>query len=191
MNDQQPYGAPPFQARPPRQRPGAGKIVGLGCLGLIGLVVLVGAVGAAVGGSGHVKAAATPSAAKTGATEGRSSAGKAEDAKQNGTPKGDAPAHTVVFKVWGSAPAGALGGLDITYGSDTDTRKGTFRKGRFEATLPLKDQALYVDVMAQLQGSGDINCSVTVDGKTKNAHASGGYTICNAQLSSDLTGGWR
>ncbi|MEW1772702.1 hypothetical protein [Streptomyces sp. NPDC086777] len=191
MNDQQPYGAPPFQEQPPRRKPGAGRIVGLGCLGLVGLVVVVGAIGAAVGGSGHDRTAAPPSATKTGAAAGRSSAEKADDAERNGTPKGDARADTVVFKVWGSAPAGALGGLDITYGSDTDTRKGTFKNGRFEATLPLSDQALYFNVMAQLQGSGDINCSVTVDRKTKNAHASGGYTICNAQLTGDFTGGWR
>ncbi|MFG2971082.1 MULTISPECIES: hypothetical protein [unclassified Streptomyces] len=96
----------------------------------------------------------------------------------------------VVFKVWGTAPAGALGGLDITYGSDTDNRKGTFRNGKFQATLQLKDDAMYFNVMAQLQGSGDISCSVTVDGETKTAHASGGYNICNAQLSSDFLGGW-
>ncbi|MER6077580.1 hypothetical protein [Streptomyces sp. NPDC001833] len=187
MNDQQPYGAPPFQWQPPKKKPGPGKIVGLGCLGLIGLFVVIAAVGAAVGGSGGVKAAATPSATKTGtAAAGRSSAEKAD-----GDPKDDAAAETVVFKVWGSAPAGVLGGLDITYGSDTDTRKGTFKNGRFEATLPLNKDALYVSVMAQLQGSGDITCSVTVGGKTKNAHASGGYTICHSQLSSDFTGGWR
>jgi hypothetical protein len=45
-------------------------------------------------------------------------------------------------------------------------------------------------VNAQLQGSGDINCSVTVDGTTKKGHASGGYNICDAQLSSNFTGGW-
>lgn len=81
-------------------------------------------------------------------------------------------------------------GLDIGYGSDSDTRKGTFDDGRFEATLTLDKKAMYYNVNAQLQGSGDINCSVTVDGKTKKGHASGGYNICDAQLSSDFTGGW-
>lgn len=93
--------------------------------------------------------------------------------------------------MWGTAPAGALGGLDIGYGSDSDTRKGTFKDGSFEATLTLDKDALYYDVHAQLQGSGDINCSVTADGRTKKGHASGGYNICNAQLSSNFTGGGR
>ncbi|MFF7476245.1 hypothetical protein [Streptomyces sp. NPDC008092] len=185
---QQPYGVPPFQPQPPRKKPGAGKIVGLGCLGLIGVFVAIVAVGAAIGGSGSkdsngsdgsnrsggIKAAAAPTATKAASGADRTGAAK-----------------TAVFKVWGSAPAGALGGLDITYGSDTDTRKGTFENGRFEATLPLKGDAMYFHVMAQLQGSGDINCSVTTDGKTKKAHASGGYNICDAQLNSDFTGGWR
>ncbi|KAA0943009.1 hypothetical protein FGF04_00900 [Streptomyces apricus] len=92
--------------------------------------------------------------------------------------------------MWGTAPAGTLGPLDITYGSDSDTRKGSFKNGTFEATLPLDDDAMYFNVMAQLQGSGDINCSVTVDGHTEKAHAAGGYNICHAQANSGLLGGW-
>ncbi|NEB04965.1 hypothetical protein G3I78_38875 [Streptomyces sp. SID13726] len=92
--------------------------------------------------------------------------------------------------MWGTAPAGVLGPLDITYGSDSDNRDGDFQDGEFEATLPLDEDALYFNVTAQLQGSGDIHCSVTVDGKTKKAHAAGDYNICNAQLSSGLLGGW-
>lgn len=57
-------------------------------------------------------------------------------------------------------------------------------------TLTLKDDAMYYNVTAQLQGGGDVHCSVTVDGKTKTGHASGGYNICNAQLSGGLFGGW-
>ncbi|MET7524704.1 hypothetical protein [Streptomyces sp900116325] len=49
---------------------------------------------------------------------------------------------------------------------------------------------MYFNVMAQLQWSGDIQCSVTVDGETKTGHASGDYNICNAQLSAGLFGGW-
>jgi hypothetical protein len=47
-----------------------------------------------------------------------------------------------------------------------------------------------VGVTAQLQGSGDINCSVSVEGHSKKGHASGGYNLCTAQLSSGLLGGW-
>ncbi|MGW3635893.1 MmpS family transport accessory protein [Streptomyces sp. NPDC005122] len=95
-----------------------------------------------------------------------------------------APKDQVVFKVWGSAPAGA----DITYGSDTDNIQGHGLP--MTKTLALKDDAMYYSVTAQLQGGGDIHCSVTVDGKTKSGHASGGYNICSAQLSGGLFGGW-
>jgi hypothetical protein len=96
----------------------------------------------------------------------------------------------VVFKVWGTAPSGALGPLDITYGSDSDNRQGKWNGRTFTATLPLDEDALYYSVTAQLQGSGDINCSVTVDGETEKGHASGGYNICTAQANAGLLGGW-
>ncbi|MEU9206466.1 MmpS family transport accessory protein [Streptomyces sp. NPDC048415] len=95
-----------------------------------------------------------------------------------------APADKVVFKVWGSGPSG----VDITYGSDTDNLQG--RGLPMTKTLTLKDDAMYYSVTAQLQGGGDIHCSVTVDGKTKTGHAVGGYNICSAQLSGGLFGGW-
>jgi hypothetical protein len=95
-----------------------------------------------------------------------------------------APADKVVFKVWGSAPSG----VDITYGSDSDNIEG--RGLPMTKTLTLKDDAMYYNVTAQLEGGGDIHCSVTVDGKTKKGHAVGGYNICSAQLSGGLFGGW-
>ncbi|TQJ85342.1 hypothetical protein [Streptomyces sp. SLBN-31] len=192
---QQPYGQPPFPPQPPKKT-GPGKIIGLGCLGIVGLIVVIGVIGALLGGgsdskkssgSNDVKAAASPSSSSKPADAGKS---KSSEPKASPTKTKRAEKKTVVFKVWGTAPAGALGSLDITYGSDSDTRKGTFKNGKFEATLPLNKDAMYYNVMAQLQGSGDINCSVTVDGKTKKGHASGGYNICNAQLSSGLLGGW-
>ena len=183
---QQPYGQPPFQPQPPKKR-SVGKVVGLGCLGIVGLFVVIVIIVAAVGGGGSDNdSSGSP---KSAAPAGKSSDKAGDDTKKNDTKK-DATDGKAVFKVWGTAPAGALGGLDIGYGSDSDTRKGTFKDGRFEATLTLDKHALYYDVHAQLQGSGDINCSVTVDGKTKKGHASGGYNICNAQLSSNFTGGW-
>ncbi|MFJ4624178.1 hypothetical protein [Streptomyces sp. NPDC088812] len=185
------YGGPPFQPLPPKKS-NVGKIIGLGCGGLVGLFIVIGIIGAALGGSSDNESSSStddkPSASATKADEPAaagepSAAAKTEEAKKD-TPK------VVTFKVWGTAPAGALGPLDITYGSDSDNRKGTFKDGKFEATLPLDDDALYFNVMAQLQGSGDINCSVTVDGHTEKGHASGGYNICNAQANAGLLGGW-
>jgi hypothetical protein len=106
------------------------------------------------------------------------------DDKPADPPSDEGSAGEVVFKVWGSAPSG----VDINYGSDSDSRSG---KGLpMTKTLKLDDEAMYYNVSAQLMGGGDINCSVTVDGETKKGHASGDYNICMAQLSSGFLGGW-
>ncbi|MGW4348372.1 hypothetical protein ACWEL8_25310 [Streptomyces sp. NPDC004690] len=189
---QQGWGAQPPLPPQPAKKKGKGKVAGLGCLGV---VVLIGIAAAVSGGGGDsdksddAKANASASQQEKPAADAKSdSKGKADGAKD--AAKKDSAKKTVVFKVWGTAPPGALGPLDITYGSDSDNRKGKFANGKFEATLPLDKEAMYYNVMAQLQGSGDINCSVTVDGKTKKGHASGDYNICDAQLSSGLLGGW-
>ncbi|MCX4234702.1 hypothetical protein [Streptomyces ortus] len=194
MNQQHPqqpgWGQPPQQPGwgtppPPPKKNSAGKIIGFGCVGVFSLFVILGIFSWALGSDDESKDTKSGSASDTAAGEAAAE------------PKKDAPAKTkkeeasqVVFKVWGNAPAGSLGPLDITYGSDTDTRKGTFKDGSFEATLPLDDDALYFNVMAQLQGSGDINCSVTIDGHAEKAHAAGGYNICNAQANKGILGGW-
>ncbi|MFF8971453.1 hypothetical protein [Streptomyces sp. NPDC014995] len=183
------YGHPPFQPLPPKKS-NTGKIIGFGCLGVVALLVVIGAIGVAVGGSSSNESSGssdvTP-AASAPKDDRNAAAGEPSDKAKTGEAKDD-EAKVVTFKVWGTAPAGALGPLDITYGSDSDTRKGTFKNGKFEATLPLGDDALFYNVMAQLQGSGDIQCSVTVDGHTEKAHASGGYNICHAQANAGLLG---
>jgi hypothetical protein len=182
------FGAP----QPPKKKR-TGRNIGLGCLGVVGLFVVIGII-AAVAGGGDDKASDTVGAKPSATTPSKTAepatpADKPSSDKPKTAPKQDKP-KTVTFKVWGTAPVGALGPLDITYGSDSDTRKGKFSAGKFEATLPLNKDAMYFNVMAQLQGSGDIHCSVSVGDKTKEAHASGGYNICNAQLNSGLLGGW-
>ncbi|MFJ9003722.1 hypothetical protein [Streptomyces canus] len=188
---QQPFGQPPF-GPPPKKKATTGKVIGLGCLGLVGLFVLVALIGAvAGGGSGSNDSKGADTTKASGSTlKGDKAADDSgsSDKKVDSEPK--AGKKVVIFKVWGTAPAGALGPLNITYGSDSDNRDGAFENGKFEATLPLDDEALYFNVTAQLQGSGDIHCSVTVGGKTKKAHAAGDYNICMAQLSSGLLGGW-
>ncbi|WP_234365472.1 hypothetical protein [Streptomyces sp. RTd22] len=104
--------------------------------------------------------------------------------KPKATESDEAPAGTAVFKVWGSAPAGA----DITYGSDSDNLDGSGLP--MTKTLKVQDGALYYHISAQLQGGGDIRCSVTIDGQTKTGHARGSYNICSAQLNGDFSGGW-
>jgi len=192
---QQPqWGAPqqPQWAPPPPKKRSVGKILGFGCLGIVGLFVII-AIAAVATSSGGSKtsnsASATASSSSTAKVAGGKTKPGGSKAKAGGT-KSSKSADTVVFKVWGTAPAGALGGLDISYGSDSDTRKGTFKNGKFEASLPVTKGAMFFNINAQLQGSGDIHCSVTIGGKTKSGHASGGYNICDAQLSSGVFGGW-
>jgi hypothetical protein len=181
---------PQWQApQPPKKRGGFGKVLGFGCLGFLAVIVVIVAIGAAVGG-GKSSNTSSDKAAATTSTSDKPAAANKPGGKPKSGGSTDSGAKTVEFKVWGTAPAGDLGPLDITYGSDSDTRKGAFKNGQFTATLPLNDKAMFYQATAQLQGSGDINCSVTVDGKTKTGHASGGYNICSAQLSSDLFGGW-
>ncbi|WP_328365414.1 hypothetical protein OG828_34335 [Streptomyces sp. NBC_00457] len=193
---QQPgYGPPPFQPLPPKKS-NAGKIVGFGCLGLVGLFVLIAIVGAIAGSGSETSssgatdvnpAASAPKEQQPAVDDTPTSEDKPSD---EATKKEKPKKKVVTFKVWGTAPAGALGPLDITYGSDSDNREGKWENGKFTATLPLDDDAMYYTLLAQLQGSGDINCSVTVDGHTEKAHASGGYNICHAQANAGLLGGW-
>lgn len=100
---------------------------------------------------------------------------------------GDEPAAgpgKAVFRVWGTAP----GGVDITYGSDSENLDGGSLP--MEEELEVEAGAVYYRVTAQLMGGGEIRCSVTVDGQTKDGRARGGYNICTAQLS-DTGVEWR
>ncbi|MET7388108.1 hypothetical protein ACFYPT_30110 [Streptomyces sp. NPDC005529] len=183
---QQPYGQqPPFPPQPPKKS-GRGKLLGFGCLGCAGVFVVIGIIAAVVsGGAGSDKSTSSASKSEKSSADAQKGTGQSAGKTQGAEKK------LVTFKAWGTAPSGALGPLDITYGSDTDSRKGTWKNGKFEATLPFNGDALYYSLTAQLQGSGDIHCSVTVSDNTKKGHASGGYNICNAQLSSGLFGDWK
>lgn len=86
------------------------------------------------------------------------------------------PATEAVFKVWGTAKAGA----SITYGSDSENLEGEGLP--MTRTLKVKSDALYLHITAQLQGGGDIHCSVTLGDQTKEGHAQGSYNICSAQI---------
>ncbi|WP_240968775.1 MmpS family transport accessory protein [Streptomyces sp. HNM0575] len=177
MNQPDPYVQPPF---PPQPEPHPKRKTGRKVLGaLVGGLLLIGGCSAVMSDDTDAPDAKPSPAAKAPAAE-----KSAKPAKDEAKPKAD-PAK-VTFKVWGTAPDGALGPMDITYGSDTESISG---KGLpFEKTLPLNDDAMYYNVSAQLQGSGDIHCSVTVNGETKKGHAKGGYNICDAQVNAGLAG---
>ncbi|WP_405561537.1 hypothetical protein [Streptomyces sp. NBC_01180] len=186
------WGQPGYQAppKPPKKHTARNVVIGFG-----GVLVVLIVIGAAIGGGGGdkksdtAKDAPAPVASKSGAK----APAKKADAKPAAKPKAK-PAEkkkvsdVATFKVWGNAPAGALGPIDITYGSDTENIQG--HGVPMTKTLKVSKDAMYYNVTAQLQGSGDIHCSVTIGGKTKTAHAQGGYNICSAQLSGGLFGGW-
>ncbi|MGH3586134.1 MAG: hypothetical protein ACRDQ0_07395, partial [Pseudonocardia sp.] len=197
----QPYGQQPYPpqqgyAPPPPPKRDKGKIIGFSVIGVIAAVVVISIIGAAVGGGGSDEDSGTSDTANNAPADpnpekadagGKAKAEDKPEPKEEPKEEEPEPAEDVaVFRVWGDAPSG----VDITYGSDSDSRSGTWT-GEFEAELPVNgDDDMFFNVFAQLNGSGDINCSVTIGGETDKAHASGSYNICDAQLSSDFTGGW-
>ncbi|WP_431038880.1 hypothetical protein ACQYWQ_29630 [Streptomyces sp. P6-2-1] len=184
----------PVPSTPPVGRPGWTRKRVL--LPAAAVVFLAGiGIGGSGGGADEAKttsdAKPAPTVTVTKASEGGTKSGSG-DAEKAGTERAGAPEEAtarknvdeVVFKVWGSAPSGA----NITYGSDGENIEGHGLP--LTKTLPFKGDALYYVVTAQLAGGGDIHCSVTVAGKTKQGHAQGGYNICSAQLGGGPLGGW-
>lgn len=158
---------PPPRLRP-RRRSGCGSpaanSVGLVCVAT--LVALAWSVGPDGDSSGN-ESERTPVARQADVREARDE-GLREPEKKEG-PK-------AVFRVWGSAPAGA----ETTFGSDSRKFRGEGLP--MTGSLQLTDSARYYAVHARLRGDGDIRCSVTVDGRTERGHASGGRAVCEARL---------
>jgi hypothetical protein len=85
----------------------------------------------------------------------------------------------VTMTVTGSAPDGVM----ITYGSNIDGLQNT--RLPFTATLLLDSSGAVssYDLVAQLQGSGNISCSIAVNGTVlKSGTASGGRSTCSAEI---------
>lgn len=196
-----PWGQQPQQPGPYAQQPPAppkkqtGRNVALGCGGaVVAGMLLMGGCAALIGGTSDsnttppaAAGSTSPAAVDKPADGDKAKADKPADKPSKSPEKTKKPAtDKVTIKVWGNAPAGALGPMDITYGSDSESING---KGLpFEKTMKLDGDAMYYHVSAQLQGSGDIHCSVTVNGTTKKGHAKGGYNICDAQVNQGLFG---
>lgn len=193
MPPQPQWGAPP--PKPPAgPRPGWARkrIIIPAAVVLFFVGVIIGSAGGD-SGSAETSAGATPAATETVTAQPVDDAKPAPTvtvtktatakAKPEATAE-EAPDGKAVFKVWGTASSG----VDITYGSDGTNLQGS--KLPMEKTLAVDADAFYYQVTAQLQGGGDIQCSVTIDGKTKTGRAQGGYNICSAQLNSDFSGGF-
>jgi hypothetical protein len=163
--------------------------IGIGC-GVLGLVVGLIIGNTTAGSGGAASAAASPiSAASRG--------GLADGSTQNpDTPGGSTDpsvpttdAGVVTFAVTGHASGGVL----ITYGTNSTGSQST--KLPFSESMPLDSSGgvLYYDVYAQLHGSGDLTCSVAVNGKViKTGTATTNSDICSAQIAQDAgTGQWQ
>jgi hypothetical protein len=96
--------------------------------------------------------------------------------------------NVVIFSCTGNAF-----GVDATYGNNSSDHQGPSTVP-WSMTLPLNNNAQYYDVVAQLSGSGNITCSVTVrwggHSVTKTDSAHGGYNIVDPEVCSDSNGGW-
>lgn len=200
-NQTQPqWGQPPVQPTPPGGRPGwtRKRVIIPSAIGLLVVGSILGS-----SGSGDTKPVAdakpAPTVTVTITAKPAEKAGDKEEpkpavtvtktvtAKPKAKPKPkeeEAPKGRAVFKVWGTAP----NGVSVTYGSDSENLDGSGLP--MEKTLKVKDGALYYTINAQLQGGGDIQCSVTIDGETKKGRARGEYNICMAQLNGDFFGGF-
>ena len=172
-------GGNPYQPpqQPLRKKRHPVRKIFIGILSAIGVLFVIGIIGAAVGGTGKQAPDRTATIAP-GATQ------PAVAAQPSATPSLQPPT-TVEFIVGGSAPAG----IDITYGSDNDSRQGpSALNGTLRLRVPFDGSAMYYDIDAQLQGGGDVSCKIVVLGPypdkpltVSHGHASGGYNICSAQ----------
>src|SRR5207253_2976504 len=124
-NSSYPY---PPQPTPPKKNK-VGKILGIGCGGVLALALFGGCMAAITSGSGDESSSTpTPKAFAPKAQE-TADAVLSDTPKPTPTKKDKPKPKVATFRVWGTAPAGVLGPLDITYGSDSDNLKGTFKNG--------------------------------------------------------------
>lgn len=165
---------------------------------LLALAVVIGSLMLFASSPALVNAKATP----TPKTHAASHKKKPQHHKAKPTPKATPKPkatpepNSVTFKVWGNDGGN---GTDITYSSDTTNNQTTSEVAGGSATAPAwtgslayGNNAEFYAVSAQMQGTGQLYCSVTVvyhgQTKTKQGSASGAYEICSAQLNNFL--GW-
>lgn len=88
------------------------------------------------------------------------------------------------------------GSVDITYGANGSSHSAS--RLPFNRVEPLTDGALYYVTTAQLQGSGSVSCTTTVqtdnldgsaDDVSNSGSADGGYNIASAEVCGGV-GGW-
>ncbi|MGQ4420443.1 DUF4352 domain-containing protein [Streptomyces sp. SAS_269] len=126
---QQGWGTPPPQ---PPKKPGAGKIIGFGCLGIVALFVVIGIIGAIIGGGD----------------------GKSDD--KAGSGKGGAPAAAASEKA-GTSKGGTS--KDAEPAAKAAPVKITAKKAAFSKSI-LADGSDYTSVSITITNNGDEKLSV-------------------------------
>ena len=160
-------------------------------------------------GSAHLAATAHPAHSSAPAVEVTDANGEVCTAMDSsGYCPGDSPQPTtptvapiteVKFVVTGWASSSYGSGLDINYGSDSDSREYQFTgdfSGTWSRTLPFDPNANYYSINAQLSGGGDITVKIIAIGPSpdipltvSHGHAAGGYSIASAQAAPQNTDG--
>jgi hypothetical protein len=138
------------------------------------LIVIVVAASSNSSSSGSPSAVTSPSSASS------STAPAAHAAAAKPSPTKPA-AQTVTYSVTGSA-------ADVTYGPSGSDFQGSVPMTKTET---LDSNASYYAITAQLQGSGEVSCSIEVNGKViDHATAEGDYNIADCEITQGLFGKW-
>jgi hypothetical protein len=138
------------------------------------LIIIVIATSSQSGKSGSPTAATSPNSAPS------STAAAAPAAAAKPSPTKPA-AQTVTYTVTGST-------ADVTYGPAGSDFEGSVPMTK---TVTLDNNASYYAINAQLQGDGQVSCSIAVDGKViDHATAEGGYNIADCEITQGLFGNW-
>jgi hypothetical protein len=144
------------------------------------LIVIVVAASPHSGSSGAPSAATSPSSAPSSTAVAAPAAAAAPTAAAKPSPT-KAATQTVTYSVTGS-PA------DVTYGPAGSDYEGTVPMTK---TATLDSNASYYAIDAQLQGDGEVSCSIAVNGKViDHATAEGGYNIADCEITEGLFGNW-
>jgi hypothetical protein len=169
-------GQPPQTPPPPpprRKRRWPKVFLGLAAAFVL-LIVIVVATSSHSSNSGSPSAATSPSAASS------STAPAAHAAAAKPSPTKPA-AQTVTYSVTGST-------ADVTYGPSGSDFQGSVPMTKTET---LDNNASYYAITAQLQGSGEVSCSIEVNGKViDHATAEGDYNIADCEITQGLFGKW-
>ena len=165
------------------------------------LIVIIAATTSASKKNNAATTATTVTTAPPVAPSATSASPTATAAPATTAPPATAPATTApaanqaAFSCTGSAPEG----VDITYGTDQSNLNGG-SSVPWQSTIPLPASAQSAEVSAQLQGpDGTITCTTTVTWSSggsshtamQTGTASGNYNIADAQVCSDLNGGFQ